>query len=348
MEEPSRLKGKPWVRRALLWKRAGDEVECGLCERRCTIPPGGRGFCRTRVNLEGELYTLVYGNVSSLSANPAEKKPFFHFLPGKLFLTAGTFSCNFTCPWCQNYDISKVEPEIRSPTFISPEQFVSMCLSQRCSGTSLSFNEPTLLFEYALDLFPLAHRAGLANTYVSNGYMTLEALGMLREAGLDAINIDVKGDAEAVRKYCSADVEVVWRNIKEAKRMGMHVEVVNLVIPGVNDDEKQLRDLARRHLQEAGSETPLHFTAYYPAYEFTAPPTPVQRLETARKIALSEGIEFVYLGNIPGHPGENTYCPGCNQLLIRRFGFEILEFNLRENACPRCGRPIPIVTKLKG
>lgn len=295
------------------------------------------------MNLGGELYTLVYGNISSLSANPAEKKPFFHFFPGKLFLTAGTFSCNFTCPWCQNYDISKVDPDTDSPVFISPEQFVKMCLLEKCVGTSLSFNEPTLLFEYALDLFPLAHNFRLVNTYVSNGYMTLEALRMLHEAGLDAINIDVKGDAEAVRKHCGADVELVWRNVREAKRMGMHVEVVNLVIPGVNDSEEQFRALARRHLQEAGAETPLHFTAYYPAYRFTAPPTPVRTLEKAREIALLEGVQFVYLGNVPGHPGENTYCPDCGQLLIKRFGFKVLEFNLKGDACPHCSRRIPIV-----
>jgi pyruvate formate lyase activating enzyme len=173
--------------------------------------------------------------------------------------------------------------------------------------------------------------------------MTLEALRMLHEAGLDAINIDVKGDAEAVKKYCGADVELIWRNVREAKRMGMHVEVVNLIIPGVNDSEEQLRALARRHLQEAGAETPLHFTAYYPAYQFTAPPTPVRTLERAREIALSEGVQFVYLGNVPGHPGENTYCPDCNQLLIKRFGFEVLEFNLKGDACPRCGRRIPLL-----
>ena len=338
---------RPWIRKALLWRKTGDEIECGLCERRCTISPNERGFCRTRLNLEGELYTLVYGNISSLSANPAEKKPFFHFLPGKLFLTAGTFSCNFACPWCQNYEISKVDPDIESPVFISPEQFVRACLSERCVGTSLSFNEPTLLFEYALDLFPLAHKFGLVNTYVSNGYMTLQALRMLYEAGLDAINIDVKGDREAVRRYCGADVELVWRNVREAKRMGIHVEVVNLVIPGVNDREEQFRALVRRHLEEAGAETPLHFTAYYPAYKFTAPPTPAKTLEKAREIALSEGIEFVYLGNVPGHHGENTYCPDCGELLIKRFGFEVVEMNLHESSCPRCGRKIPIILSVQ-
>lgn len=338
----------PCVRKALLWERfEGGGVKCGLCERRCQIPLGSRGFCRTRTNLGGELYTIVYGNISSLSANPAEKKPFFHFLPGRLFLTAGTYSCNFTCPWCQNFDISKAEPEERSPVYLEPERFVHLCLSQKCAGTSLSFNEPTLLFEYALDLFPLARKRGLVNTYVSNGYMTHGALKMLVEAGLDAVNFDVKGDAEVVRKYCGADVEVVWRNIREAKRMGVHVEVVNLVIPGVNDRGNQLRALAERHLREAGPETPLHFTAYYPAYRFSSPPTPVKTLERARELAVEVGLHFVYIGNVPGHRYENTYCPSCGEVLIRRFGFDILENRLEGRRCPGCGREIPIVTNEK-
>ena len=204
------------------------------------------------------------------------------------------------------------------------------------------------MFEYSLDLFKLARKRGLYNTYVTNGYMTLEALRMLRDAGLDAMNFDVKGDADAVRKYDNADVEVVWRNIHEAKRLGMHVEVVNLVIPGVNDRTEQLRELAKRHLRETGPETPLHFTLYYPAYKFDAPPTPVSTLERAREIAVSEGAEYVYIGNVPGHRYENTYCPGCGRLLIERYGLELVKADLQENRCPGCGREIPIVGKCRG
>ncbi len=336
----------PTVRPALLWEKVQDsEVKCSLCERRCQIKEGSTGFCGTRVNIGGQLYTMVYGDISSLSANPAEKKPFYHFYPGKLFLTAGTYGCTFRCPWCQNASISQVSPDPREANYISPEHFVKISLEEGCVGTSLSFNEPTLLFEYALDLFPLAHEKGLVNTFVSNGYMTLEALRMLRDAGLDAINIDVKGDAQAVRKYCAARVEPVWRNVREAKRLGLHVEVVNLVIPGVNDREEQFRELARRHLQEAGDETPLHFTAYYPAYRFDAPPTPVATLERAHDVAVAEGLKFVYVGNVPGHRYENTYCPNCGRLLIGRYGLELIKVDLEDHRCPSCGREISIVTK---
>ena len=340
---------KPWIREAMLYEKLDERrVRCGTCERKCVIPEEKVGFCKTRKNIRGKLYTLVYGDISSISANPIEKKPFYHFWPGSTALTIGTWGCNFTCPWCQNFSISKSPPDPNRANYLSPSEFVAQALRERCQGTSISFNEPTLLFEYSLDVFKIARARGLYNTYVTNGYMTLETLRMLHDAGLDALCIDVKGDAEAVRKYDSADVEVVWRNVRESKKLGMHVEVVNLVIPGVNDREEQLRELARRHLLEAGKETPLHFTAYYPAYKFDAPPTPVSTLERAHKIARSEGVEFVYMGNVPGHPYENTYCPSCGELLIERFGLELVRANLKGNRCPKCGREVPVVGPLGG
>ncbi len=334
----------PYVREALLYRRLeGSKVRCELCERRCVIPEGQVGFCKTRRNSGGTLFTLQYGLSSGISANPIEKKPFFHFWPGSRSLTIGSFSCTFECPWCQNWHISKRAPDPSLGEYVSPERFVQMVEDAGCSSTSVSFNEPTLLFEWALDVFRLAHRRGFQNTFVSNGYMTLEALRALRDAGLDALNVDVKGDAEAVRRYCGADVRAVWRNVREARRLGMHVEVVNLVIPGVNDRPEQLEDVVESHLRYAGAETPLHFTAYYPAYRFAAPPTPVGVLERARKLAVSRGIHFVYVGNVPGHPYENTYCPDCGTLLIERFGFDVIRVRLENQRCPKCRRRIPVV-----
>jgi len=336
----------PNVRESRLHRVAGgDRLQCGVCERRCTIPPGQLGFCKTRMNIHGRLHTLVYGDVSSVSANPIEKKPFFHFWPGSYALTIGTWGCNFTCPWCQNYDISKTDPQPSDANYVAPEKLVRMIRSQECQGCSISFNEPTMLFEYSLDVFPLAHEEGLYNTFVSNGYMTLDALRMLRDAGMDAIKFDVKGGEEAVQRYCGADVNVVWRNVGEAKRMGMHVEVVTLVIPGVNDDDDCLRDIARRHLREAEPESPLHFTQFYPTYKITdRPRTPVGSLERAHSIAVEEGARYVYAGNVPGHRLENTYCPDCGELLIGRLGFDVNKYMItRDKRCPRCGLKIPIV-----
>ncbi|TDA32560.1 MAG: AmmeMemoRadiSam system radical SAM enzyme [Hadesarchaea archaeon] len=341
------MESLPTLRRALLWEKLeGNRVRCGLCERRCEIGEGKEGFCGTRKNVDGELRTLVYGDISSLSANPIEKKPFYHFWPGSVALTVGTWGCNFTCGWCQNWTLSKSKPRPERANYLSPEEFVELTLREGCEGTSLSFNEPTLLFEWALEVFPLARKRGLYNTFVSNGYMTEEALRALADAGLDAINIDVKGDGEVVRKYCGADVEKVWRNVGLARRLGLHVEVVNLIIPGLNDGEDQLLSLIRRHLKEAGPETPLHFTAYYPSFRFTVPPTPVSTLERARELAVREGVDFVYVGNVPGHRYENTYCPSCGELLLRRFGLSLKECRLKGRRCPRCGREIPLVGKL--
>jgi pyruvate formate lyase activating enzyme len=276
-----------------------------------------------------------------------EKKPFYHFWPGSYALTIGSWSCNSACAWCQNYHISKVPPDPSRSEYLTPERFVELVERYGCNATSISFNEPTLSFEWSIDVFELARARGFRNTFVTNAYMSLEALKRLRDAGLDALCIDVKGDAEAVRKYCGLDVEVVWRNVREARRSGMHVEIVNLIIPGVNDREGQIRELVERHLREAGREAPLHFTAYYPAYRFDAPPTPVSRLERARKLAVSEGVCFAYIGNVPGHPYENTYCPDCGELLIERYGFEVLKNKIESGKCPKCKVKIPIVGKIR-
>jgi len=324
---------------------SGDKLQCGVCERICTIPPEKLGFCKTRMNIDGKLYTLVYGDVSSVSANPIEKKPFFHFWPGSYALTIGTWGCNFTCPWCQNYDISKEKPQPLNANYVNPEKFITMIDHERCQGCSISFNEPTMLFEYSLDVFPLVHERGLYNTFVSNGYMTIKVLHMLKEAGLDAINFDVKGDEEGVEKYCGADVNLVWRNVSEAKRLGMHVEVVTLVISGVNDDEDCLKGIIQRHLKEAGPESPLHFTQFYPAYEMMDRPiTPIETLEKAHRIAVNEGVQYVYAGNVPGHRLENTFCHECGELLISRIGFAVNSYQItKDKRCPKCGREIPII-----
>ena len=227
----------PHLREALLQEKLNAKVRCLTCERRCEVGEGGLGWCRTRraeslANEDGTLYTLIYGNVSSLSANPIEKKPLYHFYPGSVALTAGSWSCNFNCPWCQNWHISKSSP--RPGRYVSPENLVAEAARRGCQGTSISFNEPTLSLEWSLDVFRLARQRGLYNTYVTNGYMTPEALKLLIEAGLDAMNVDIKGDAAAVKKHCGTDVENVWRNCREAKQAGVHIEVTTLVIPTVN------------------------------------------------------------------------------------------------------------------
>jgi pyruvate formate lyase activating enzyme len=329
-----------FVQPALLQQAAGEKVRCLTCERRCVIPEGERGWCGTRENRGGILHTLIYGAVSSLSSNPIEKKPLYHFHPGSVALTAGSYSCNFTCPWCQNWHISKRSPS--GNRFIAPEEFVRQAQQQGCQGTSISFNEPTLSLEWSLDVFPLAHEAGLYNTYVTNGYMTVEALGLLIEADLDAMNVDVKGDSAAVRQYCQADVEVVWRNCQAARRAGVWVEITTLVIPGVNDASDVLRSIAERIVDDVGPDTPWHLSRYFPAYRFDRSPTPVSTLERAREIGTKARLRYVYLGNVPRHADENTICPECGTILVRRDGFRSSRSSLTpEGRCPRCGEAVP-------
>ncbi|MFQ6134842.1 MAG: AmmeMemoRadiSam system radical SAM enzyme [Nitrososphaerales archaeon] len=320
-------------------------VRCGVCQRRCAIPPGRFGFCATRVNIRGNLHTVTYGDVSSISANPIEKKPFFHFWPGSYALTIGTWGCNLTCLWCQNFEISKYPPDPLKAGFFDAKRLLDTAVAEGCQGVSFSFNEPTMLFEYALDVFPLARKRGLYSNYVSNGYMTGDVLEMLKDAGMEAIKFDVKGDREAVRRFCAADVDYVWRNVGLAKELELHVEVVTLIIPGVNDSEEQIERITKRHLREAGEDTPLHFTRFYPAYRMVdRPPTPVETLERASRIARKLGVHYVYLGNLPGHRPENTYCHNCNELLVKRYGLTVVRYSVAEGRrCPKCGCKIPIV-----
>jgi pyruvate formate lyase activating enzyme len=269
-----------------------------------------------------------------------EKKPFYHFYPGTFAYTVGSWSCNFGCPWCQNWDISKTVPP-ENGRYVSPEQFVEMTEHSGCQGTSISFNEPTLSLEWSLDVFRLAGRRGLYNTFVTNGYMTPEALSLLIDAGLNAMNVDMKGDATAVRNFCKGiKVDKVWSSCTEAQSRGVHLEITTLVIPTVNDSESTLRGIARRIVESLGREVPWHLSAYFPAYRFGVPATPLEAIERAWQIGKEEGLEFVYLGNVPGHRHENTYCPACGALLIRRRGYDITLNALEQGRCLKCSRQI--------
>jgi len=294
--------------------------------------------------MDGILLTLVYGDLSALESRPIEIKPFFHFWPGSTALTFSSWSCNFDCLWCQNHHLSKIEPNPKLSHFFKPEKIVNLALYQKDSGLCASFQEPTILTEWSLPVFSLGRQKGLYSCYVSNGYMTLEALKLLKEVGMTALKIDVKGDKEAYEKYCgSIDAEKVWRNAREAKKIGFHVEIVSLVVTDVNDDEECLRWVIKNHLKAVGKETPLHFTRYSPAYKFSNPQTKVETLEKARNMAKKEGVTYAYIGNVQGHKYENTYCPKCGAILIQRFGSTVTKYNVAEDKkCLKCGQSIPI------
>jgi len=334
------------VREALFYEKLSNgKVKCNLCERRCEIPLGSKGFCKTRINVDGKLYTLVYGDISVIESRPIEIKPFFHYWPGSTALTFSTCSCNLDCIWCQNFHLSKAGPEPAKAIFYPPEKVIELATYNGDIGLCASFQEPTLLSEWAIPLFKLSKAKGIKyRCYVSNGYMTLEVLKALYEAGMDGLKIDIKGSNETYEKYCGeADVEKIWRNAREAKKLGLHVEIVNLVVRDVNDDEEILQWVVQKHLKEVGPETPLHFTRYFPAYKFNNPSTRVETLEKAYEMAKKAGVLYPYIGNVSGHKYENTYCPNCGEKLVRRYGYYVLKYSIAEDKkCPSCETQIPI------
>ena len=335
---------RPTVRPSPLFERRGEAVVCRVCNRLCKIPEGGWGYCGTRFNYSGTLYTATYGDLSAVESRPIEIKPFFHYWPGSTSLTFSTWSCNFDCPWCQNHHLSKSRPDPKAALYVDPNQLVDIAVRNGDQGLCVSFNEPTMLFEYCLDVFPLARRKGLYCCFVSNGFMTSEALDMLAKAGLDGLKVDVKGDEGVYEKYVGVKgAGLVWENVERASKTGLHVEVVFLIVNGVNDDESCIRKVIENHLKHAGPEVPLHFTRYFPAYRFRNPPTPLEVIERAYQMAKKMGILFPYVGNIPDHPGHHTYCPVCGKPVIKRFEWGVYEVKLTEDKrCLYCKNPIPI------
>ncbi len=322
---------------------ADGSARCDVCRRRCVIPEGGRGFCRTRANEGGTLCSTIYGEVSSSSVNPIEKKPVFHFFPGSRWLSLGSVGCNFRCPGCQNRDIAHWTDGPAGTRFVSPEAAVSMARKAGCLGISWTFNEPTLWLEYTVDGARIAKERGLRTNYVTNGYMTEEALRLIAPF-LDVFRVDIKGFSDAsYRRIAGVGAfRGVLESTAKAKELGMHVEVVTNVTPGMNDDEGELRGIASWIRDALGPGTPWHVTRFHPHHELAdLPPTPVSTLEKARSIGKGEGLRYVYLGNVPGHPWENTFCHACGELLIERRIFEITKNRLEGNRCPKCGETIP-------
>lgn len=324
-------------------------MKCSVCPHRCTIKPGGKGVCKTRINRDGKLYTEIYGEVTSNAVDPIEKKPLFHFWPGSYSFSISAVGCSFKCPWCQNYHISQVEPGDVFSDQLEPARIVELAKKYGCKSISYTYNEPIIWHEYVLDTARLAKKEGILNVLVTNGYITPEALNQIADL-IDAANVDVKGFNEKFyREYCKAELKPVLDAAEEMKRRGIHLETTTLIIPKLNDDPKEILELSRWHRMKLGADTPLHFSRFYPAYKFSnIPPTPTETITKAREIAINEGIRYVYLGNMPGDPSENTYCPTCKQLLIERYGYDITQWHLTDdNRCMKCGTIIPIIGTLE-
>ncbi len=317
------------MKEAMFWKPLDENaVQCFLCPRECRIPEGKEGFCGVRHNQAGRLQSLVYGKLCSMSLDPIEKKPLYHFAPGSRCLSVCTVGCNLDCSFCQNWEISHPRlmsrPSERGSTHIPgqdvpPEAIVQAAKSMGAEGIAYTYTEPTIFFEYALDTMKLARKAGLYNAWVSNGFTSLEPV-MEASKYLDAINIDIKGSDSFYQRLCNAPSE---KAVKAAARLyreqGVWVETTTLVIPGYNDDEKTLRGIARWVKARLGPETPMHFSRFHPDFRLKSiGPTPASTLEKAYSIAREEGLHYVYVGNVPGHSSLRTECPKCSKVLVDR------------------------------
>jgi pyruvate formate lyase activating enzyme len=312
-----------------------------LCANNCLIPGGERGRCRARYNDGGVLRTLVYGRPITSHVDPIEKKPFYHFLPGSQALSLATSGCALSCKFCQNWEISQARPEDYASRRYPPESITLTAQQQHVPVVAFTYNEPTIFIEYLTDIARDGRDHGIRHVLVSCGYMNEAPLGEMCEV-LDAIKIDLKGfDEGFYHRVCGAELKPVLRSIEQVARSGVHLELVNLVVPTLNDSDAMLRDLVKWVVREVGPEVPVHFTRFHPDYQLrNLPPTPVRTLERAREIALAEGLHYPYVGNVPGHPGNQTYCPGCGEVVILRQGFFIAENRVRQGRCPDCGTTI--------
>jgi len=321
-------------------------VKCLLCAQGCVIKENEPGKCRARVNVGGELRSLVYGRPIAIHVDPIEKKPFYHFLPGSQAYSLATAGCPLSCQFCQNWEISQAKPEDYSVDFIPPDGIVDGARSQSVPIIAFTYNEPTVFIEYLTDIARAAKKNNIRSVLVSCGFMNEEPLQEMCEV-LDAIKIDLKGFSEDFyHKVCSAELKPVLRSIKQVSKSKVHLEIVNLVVPTLNDSDEMLNSLAKWIMEEVGPDVPIHFTRFHPDYRLlNLPPTPISTLQRAREIAMSKGIHYAFVGNVPGDPGNETYCPSCGKVIIRRNGFFVMENHIKNGRCEYCGREISGVWK---
>lgn len=320
--------------------------DCSICNRGCRLIEGGAGFCRTRKLIGEKIVSIVYGRVASLQVSPIEIKPLYNYYPGSKWLSVGTIGCNFSCDGCQNWQLSHadIEKGLNKLTyFISPHKLIEYAKEQKCIGISFTYNEPSLWLEYTLDVFKLAKSNLLLTNYVTNGYMTTEAMNMLGNL-LDSFRVDLKGFSNKTYQELAgiSNYELILDNIKEAKhKWGMHVEIITNVISNVNNKKDELIEMAKWIKDVIGKETPWHITRFFPSYKLKyLPATPIDLLVSIYNIGKENGLDYVYLGNVAGHPYENTYCPNCNNLIIERFNYTILCNYIKNGKCTYCNYKI--------
>lgn len=329
------------MQQAMFWeKKENERVQCFLCPQLCLIAPERKGFCRVRLNQNGSLYTLNYGKCTSYGMDPIEKKPLYHFYPGSYIFSVGTFGCNLRCGFCQNWSIAHGEPESIETT---PEKLIEVAMRkspEQSVGIAYTYSEPLMWYEFVLDTAIAVREAGLKNVLVTNGFINPEPLEKLLPY-IDAMNIDVKGFSDSYyNEACVGELHPVLKTVEAASKQ-CHVEITTLLVTGLNDSEQEISDLVD-WLAGVNPEIPIHFSRYFPNYQMELPPTPVETMEKAREIALKK-LSYVYLGNVRGNDGSNTYCPECKSLLIDRWGYSAVIKGLDNKNCSQCGREINLV-----
>lgn len=335
---------------AIYYEKKDGFVNCTLCPHNCILKNNQTGICRVRKNINGKLYSMVYGRPCSISIDPIEKKPLFHFMPGKTAFSFSTAGCNLRCLNCQNWEISQASYDEFPADYISPEELVESAKSFNSEIIAYTYTEPTVFYEYMYDTAKLSKSEGIKNVVVSNGYINEKPLRALCKL-VDAANIDLKAfDSKVLMKLTSAKLENVLRTLKIYKEEGVWLEITFLIIPTYTDDLNKIEELSAWIVKNLGESTPFHLSRFFPSYKLTSlPPTPIETLIRARELAMKKGLQYVYIGNLPmeslDEGYENTICPNCHKPVIERFGFEIRSNNIKEGKCPFCGQPIEGVWK---
>jgi pyruvate formate lyase activating enzyme len=330
-------------REAMFWEELPDKkVKCVLCPRECEVADVERGYCGVRENQGGRYQTLVYGAVCSANVDPIEKKPLFHYLPGTAAMSIATAGCNIECKFCQNWQISQFRPEQIDSILLTPERLVEVCKRELAPTIAHTYSEPVVFYEYMHDVAKLSRRHGVGNVMISNGYIQEEPLRELCRH-ITGVKIDLKAFSESFYKeQCNGELAPVLKTLELLKEIGIWFEIVVLVIPTLNDSAEEIREMSRWVVEHLGPDVPMHFSRFHPTYRVTnLPRTPIATVENCRRLAMEAGVHYVYAGNVPMHPGENTYCHHCNETLIERAGYRIINNAIANGKCPHCQTTIP-------
>jgi pyruvate formate lyase activating enzyme len=338
--------GEKWTKEAMFYIETPKGIRCQICPNECDIKEGEAGDCRNRINKNGKLYTIAYGNPCAVHIDPIEKKPFMHFFPGSRAFSIATAGCNLACLNCQNWTISQKSPAETQNYDLLPDKLIESCIKNKCESIAYTYSEPITFYEYTHDSSVLARQAGIKNVIVTAGYVNRDPLLKLCKV-IDAANVDLKSFSDEIYMRLNAGkLQPVLDTLLTIKEQGVWLEITNLIVPSWTDDMDMIRRMCDWLLKNGFEETPLHFSRFYPSYKLTQlPPTPVNILKNARQIAVEEGLKHVYIGNVPGLDAENTICSNCKKILIERRGYKILQNHIVDGKCGFCGKPVAGIWK---